>query len=63
MEGNLNLKGLSQQGQAHEFVMYTRGYQMDLFRLLDSKPFFDNVLIEHGGLTRVLPLAVHLVRF
>ena len=24
------------------------------------KPFFDNVLIEHGGLPHVLTLAVHL---
>ena len=24
------------------------------------KPFFDNVLLEHGGLPHVLPLAVHL---
>ena len=24
------------------------------------KPFFDNVLLEHGGLPQVLPLAFHL---
>ena len=40
----------------------TQDYQMDhslSLRLL--KPFFDNVLLEHGELPHVLPLAVHLV--
>ena len=39
----------------------TQGYQLDHSlsqRLL--KYFFDNVLLEHVGLIRVLPLAVHL---
>ena len=45
-------------------VGMTQGYQLDhslslRFRLL--KPFFDNVLLEHGGLPHVLPLAVHLM--
>ena len=26
-----------------------------------SESFFDNVLLEHGGLPHVLPLAVHLI--
>ena len=39
----------------------TQGDQLDhllLLRLLKS--FFENVLLEHGGLPHVLPLAVHL---
>ena len=37
------------------------GYQLDhLLSLRLLKPFFDNVLLEHGGLPQVLPLAVHL---
>ena len=60
------------QGQAQEFGNWTldffyglgltQGYQLDpslSLRLL--KPFFDNVLLEHGGLSHVLPLAVYLV--
>ena len=38
-----------------------QGYQLDhsqSLRLL--KTFVDNVLLEHGGLPNVLPLAVHL---
>ena len=39
----------------------TQGYQLDhsLSQRL-SKHFFDNVLLEHVGLIRVLPLTVHL---
>ena len=67
---------LSRQGQAKEFGIgfmdfglllwtkddSTQGYQLDhslSFRLL--KHFFDDVLLEHVGLIRVLPLAVHLL--
>ena len=41
-----------------------QGYQLDhsLSRRL-LKHFFDNVLLEHGGLICVLPLAVHLFFF
>ena len=42
----------------------TRGYQLDqLLSLRLLKPLFDNILLEHGGLPHVLPLAVHLVFF
>ena len=37
-------------------VRMTQGYQQ---RLL--KHFYDNVLLKHVGLIRVLPLAVHLI--
>ena len=39
----------------------TEGYQLDnLLSLRLLKPFGDNVLLEHGGLSHVHPLAVHL---
>ena len=38
-----------------------QGYQVDhLLSLRLLKTFCDNVLLEHGGLPHVLPLAVHL---
>ena len=39
----------------------TQGYQLDhsLSQRL-SKHYFDNVVFEHVGLIRVLPLAVHM---
>ena len=39
----------------------TQGYQLDhqlSLRLLE--PFFDNLLLEHGGLPGILSFAVHL---
>ena len=47
----------SRQGQAQDLEMN----QLDLL-LAHSllKPFFDIVLLEHGELSHVLPLAVHL---
>ena len=41
----------SRQGQAQEVVLCTLVYGF-------GTSFFDNVLLEHGGLPRVLPLAV-----
>ena len=39
----------------------TQGYQLDkLLSLGLLKLFCDNVLLEHGGLPHVHPLAVHL---
>ena len=35
-------------------------YQLNSLSLRLFKPFFDNVLLEHGGLPNVLPLPVHL---
>ena len=38
----------------------TQGYQLDhVLSLRFLKPFFDNVLFEHGGPPHVCPLAVH----
>ena len=39
----------------------TKSYQLDIsLSLRHLKPFFDNVLLDHGGLPHVLPPAVHL---
>ena len=39
----------------------TQGYQLEhLISCGLLKPFFDNVLLGHGGLANVFPLAVHL---
>ena len=40
----------------------TKSYQLDQSLELGLvKSVFDNVLLEHGGLPHVLPLAVHLI--
>ena len=40
----------------------TWGYYLNhLIPLRPFKSVFDNVLLEHGGLPHVLPLAVHLI--
>ena len=38
-------------------------YLNHLIPLRPFKSVFDNVLLEHGGLPHVLPLAVHLIFF
>ena len=45
-------------------VLKAQGYQLvHSLSLRPLKPFFDNVLLEHGGLPHVLPLTVHLSLF
>ena len=42
----------------------TWGFSLNhLIPLRPFKSVFDNVLLEHGGLPHVLPLAVHLIFF
>ena len=42
----------------------TKGFSLNhLIVLRPSKNVFDNVILEHGGLPHVLPLAVHLIFF
>ena len=62
----------SQQGQAQEFVIWTLvyGLRASLWTWVDSglptrpltitQSLFDKVLLEDGGLARVVPFAVHL---